>query len=143
LVDRYRREREKSAFEGCLFGGDLQFITSKDHSVVFDSEAYWPDGHARYSGRYHFTKHLTPDRIGAMNREEEDCAVTIDQSNKVKRWVRNLERRPNSFRLATSSDWFYPDFLAELTDGRTMAVEYKGEGWQDTLDTAEKELVGK
>ena len=35
-------------------------------------------------------------------------------------------RQPNSFWLQTSSDKFYPDFVALLNDGRVLVVEYKG-----------------
>jgi type III restriction enzyme len=44
------------------------------------------------------------------------------------------------FRLQTSTDWFYPDFLCQLTDGRILVVEFKGEHlWKDA---EEKRLVG-
>ena len=36
--------------------------------------------------------------------------------------VRNLPRKAASFRLQTSKEWFYPDFLCRLTDGRILAV---------------------
>lgn len=78
-----------------------------------------------------------------MNGEEEACALVIEQHSKVKRWVRNLDRTPTSFRLVTSSDAFYPDFAAELTDGRSLVVEYKGAQLADSADAQEKELVGK
>jgi len=40
--------------------------------------------------------------------------------------VRNVDRKPNAFWLQLASGRFYPDFMALLTDGRVMAVEYKG-----------------
>jgi hypothetical protein len=42
----------------------------------------------------------------------------------VKFWVRNLERR--DFWLPLANRKFYPDFVAELTDGRRLVVEHKG-----------------
>jgi len=33
--------------------------------------------------------------------------------------------------------------VAQLVDGRYLAVEYKGEGWVDSADTREKEAIGK
>ena len=42
-----------------------------------------------------------------------------------------------------STDWFYPDFLCELEDGRVMAVEYKGADRYDGADAKEKRAVGK
>jgi type III restriction enzyme len=60
----------------------------------------------------------------------------------VKYWVRNLSRKPTSFRLQTSTDWFYPDFLCQLTDGRVLAVQYKGKHLYDARDAEEKRSVG-
>jgi len=45
----------------------------------------------------------------------------------VQTWVRNLEREPKlSFWIQTSSDKFYPDFVVKLTNGKVLAIEYKG-----------------
>jgi type III restriction enzyme len=53
-----------------------------------------------------------------MNGEEADCAFAIDQSHEVEYWARNLERNPKyAFWLPTSTDRFYPDFVAKLRDG--------------------------
>jgi type III restriction enzyme len=143
LVNRFRDQRQTEAFQSCLFGNALPFQTSSDHVTAFSAETYWVDGRHRYTGRHTFAKHLTPSQIGEMNAEEEQCALAIELNGKVNRWVRNLERRPQSFRLATASDWFYPDYVAQLTDGRYLAVEYKGGHLAGNDDTAEKELVGR
>lgn len=37
---------------------------------------------------------------------------------------------------------FYPDFVAELTDGRTLALEHKGEVYATNDDSKEKCNVG-
>ena len=47
-----------------------------------------------------------------------------DLCSRVKRWVRNVQ---GMFGLPTSTGMFYPDFVAELDDGRILVVEYKGE----------------
>jgi type III restriction enzyme len=61
----------------------------------------------------------------------------------VQTWIRNLERKPQtSFWLPTSTDRFYPDFVAKLTDGRLLVVEYKGEDRAENKDTKEKAFVG-
>ncbi len=60
----------------------------------------------------------------------------------VKFWVRNLSQKSTSFRLQTSSDWFYPDFVCQLTDGRVLAVEYKGKDRYDNTDSEEKRAIG-
>lgn len=61
----------------------------------------------------------------------------------VRHWVRNLERQPDvSFWLPTSTDRFYPDFVAELTDGRLLVVEYKGGDRWSNDDSREKRDIG-
>ena len=69
--------------------------------------------------------------------------MAIDTHAKVKQWVRNIERQDRfSFWLPTSTDYFYPDFVAELTDGGVLAVEYKGAFLATTDDSDEKQQVG-
>ena len=48
----------------------------------------------------------------------------------------------SSFWLQTSTDKFYPDFVALLTDGRFLVVEYKGEHLWSNDDSKEKRAVG-
>ncbi len=95
-----------------------------------------------YTGSYQFRKHLY-EIIGQMNEEEVLCAQELDRHPTVKSWVRNLERKPlSSFWLPTSTDRFYPDFVAELIDGRVLVVEYKGKEREDSPDTKEKTFIG-
>lgn len=42
----------------------------------------------------------------------------------------------------TSKDWFYPDFVCQLTDGRILVVEYKGKHLYDGIDAEAKRAVG-
>lgn len=44
---------------------------------------------------------------------------------------------------ADSSDKFYPDFLVRLTNGVTLAVEYKGAHLADGKDSEEKRRIGE
>jgi type III restriction enzyme len=45
--------------------------------------------------------------------------------------------------LPLANGYFYPDFVAELNDGRLLVVEYKG-GHIDTTDQSrEKNIVGE
>ena len=76
--------------------------------------------------------------------EEFDCAVYIDSHAKVTRWIRNIDRRQrDSFWLQTSTDRFYPDFIAEIGDGSWLVVEYKGsDRWSDD-DSREKRRLGE
>ena len=76
--------------------------------------------------------------------EEFECARLIDTLPQVKYWIRNLANRPqSSFWLPTSTDRFYPDFVAELHDGRIFVIEYKGALLADTPDTKEKRNIGQ
>lgn len=105
-----------------------------------------------YQGSYRFQKHYYGNnrihdlrqRTDSGNLTEEFlCARAIDEDRRVKHWVRNVERDERfSFWLPTSTDYFYPDFVAELTDGRVLAVEYKGKHLLGTDDTREKMQVG-
>ncbi len=47
-------------------------------------------------------------------------------------------RKRTSFWLQTPTSRFYPDFVAELNDGRTLIVEYKGR--MDELDERKLEM---
>lgn len=100
----------------------------------------------RYNGRYTFRKHYfgPPGELDDdITGEETACAIALDQLPEVKHWVRNLERQPDSsFWLPTSTDRFYPDFVAELTDGRILVVEYKGAHLVTGDDAREKQTIG-
>lgn len=93
-----------------------------------------------YQGRL-FQKHLYPS-VGEMNQPETELAVVLDALPEVEVWLRNLERHPHSFKLpcpAKGNDWFYPDFLARLHDGRVLVMEYKGSHIEDG-DKAKRQI---
>lgn len=95
-----------------------------------------------YEGRCSFRKHYY-QRPADMNDEEARCALLIDSSPQIETWVRNLERQPaHAFWLQTMTDKFYPDFVAKLTDGRFLVIEYKGANLLDIADTREKKILG-
>jgi type III restriction enzyme len=75
--------------------------------------------------------------------EESKCAKAIDADPQVKFWLRNISRHPASFKLPTSTDYFYPDFVAKLEDDRILVIEYKGRHLVDSQDTKEKEAIGQ
>src|SRR5690606_10142462 len=78
-----------------------------------------------------------------ITQEETACAIALDQMDEVEYWVRNLERRgAASFSLPTSTDAFYPDFVAFLRDGRVLVVEYKGWAYFTNEDSREKRDIG-
>jgi type III restriction enzyme len=67
----------------------------------------------------------------------------LDNLDGLRHWVRNIERQPQfSFWLPTATDYFYPDFVAELDDGRLLVVEYKGDAYATNDDSREKKAVG-
>jgi type III restriction enzyme len=72
-----------------------------------------------------------------------DCADLIDALEEVEFWVRNLSKRQESFWLQTSTDKFYPDFVAKLKDNRILAVEYKSERDWSNDDSKEKRKLGE
>jgi type III restriction enzyme len=125
-----------------MFGDKaIAAISPKDFSFSFDRDNYPSNGN--YEGPLGFYKHYY-SRIGKMNDEEAECAFAIDKNSNVKFWVRNLERQPKySFWLPTSTDRFYPDFVAQLNDGRLLVVEYKGEPYATNDDSKEKKLIGE
>jgi type III restriction enzyme len=90
-----------------------------------------------------FTKHAF-EKIAQMNGEERVCAKYIDSSPHVGRWVRNLEREAaGGWSLPLSPGRFFPDFIAELTDGRLAAIEYKGADRAMNPDQLHKKCVGE
>ena len=86
---------------------------------------------------------LKEKRADGKPTEEFQCAQFLDDLPEVKFWVRNLSRRTTSFRLQTSADWFYPDFVCQLHDGRVLVVEYKGGHLSGNDDSGEKRAVGQ
>ena len=109
------------------------------------TECHWDQ--RRYRGRWE-TSQALPWAGGhvaclrwAGEREEFQCAQPIDSLPGLKFWIRNVARHPNSFWLPTATDKFYPDFVAQLEDGRLLVVEYKGAHIADGPDTAEKRTI--
>ncbi len=139
-----RVKEAKKGYQELLFGPEAQVVTVEEFSFRYPKE-YSANSFCR--GMYRFTKHYYP-RPGEMKEsgEEFDCALELDRLPEVKHWVRNLAgqgREKSSFWLQTSTDRFYPDFVAELMDGRMLAVEYKGESYRTNDDSREKNELGE
>jgi type III restriction enzyme len=99
---------------------------------------------SEYTGAYAFKKHYYPVIHDLKSFGEEfECARALGMHSPVKTWVRNVDRQEGSFRLPLHNGWFYPDFVAELLDGRRLVVEYKGEHLIGTADTEEKQNIGE
>jgi type III restriction enzyme len=144
-IQQHRESERKAVFQGLLLP-DSALTVSEERAINFKSISYEPSW--RYEGSFQFKKHYFGPKPGELPettpsgklKEEFQCAQHIDGLPEVKFWVRNLPRKATSFRLPTSRDWFYPDFLCQLTDGRMMVVEYKGGHlW---ADAEEKRAVG-
>ena len=119
----YRQQAYTTGYQNFLFSPQANVATSFADGFAFDSRIY-PTAWA-YSGAYQFKKHFHGS-VGelAPRGEEFECAKLLDTLPQVKFWIRNLAGRPQtSFWLPTSTDRFYPDFVAELNDGRLLVVE--------------------
>lgn len=144
LIAAARAAEARKGYQTMLFGPGAQIVTSEEFSFRFPKD--YPA--SSFCPRtYGFQKHYYP-RPGEMKGtgEEFDCAVELDRLEEVKHWVRNLagpSREKTSFWLQTSTDRFYPDFVAELVDGRMLAVEYKGESYKSNDDSQEKNDLGR
>ena len=137
-IDSYRKQAYAKGYQDQLFHlGTVE--TKMNYSFTFGPN--YPLN-SKYEGSKRFNKHFY-SFVGQMNNEEAECAQAIDSMPEVKYWVRNIEKSAYSFSLPTSTDRFYPDFIALLNDGRLLAVEYKGEHLISAQDAQEKENIGK
>ena len=144
-IQEHRENESKTAFQQFLLPNSA-LVVSSERVINFKTMNYEPS--QLYEGGFQFKKHcfglrpgeLLEKRADGTLRDEFKCAQFLDGLPEVKFWVRNLARKSTSFRLQTSTDWFYPDFLCQLNDGRVLVVEYKGEHL--FADAEEKRSVG-
>ena len=143
------RENERKASFQLLLLPDSPLTVDEGRTINFKTMGYEPS--RVYEGGFQFQKHYFGPKPGELSEKTADgqtteefrCAQFLDGLPQVQLWVRNLPRKPTSFRLQTSTDWFYPDFLCQLADGRVLAVEYKGKHLYDGVDAEEKRAVGQ
>jgi type III restriction enzyme len=141
-VNRYREQESRKGFQLLMTDKKGIVETSFEYAFKFDPAVY--PAKSYYRGGYDLKKHYYP-HIGdlAATGEEFRCAQALASLPQVKHWVRNIAREERfSFWLPTSTDKFYPDLVAELTDGRILVVEYKGEHLKGD-DAKEKENIGQ
>ena len=149
-IERLRLLAMEKGFQGRLFEMAVPSVEDMAHYSFQFQPGQYP-ARLCYQGSYEFNKHFYPlihdlrEKTGAGKTAEEFlCAQAIDAHAKVKHWVRNIQQQEKfSFWLPTSTDYFYPDFVAELVDGRVLAVEYKGEPYKTNDDSREKKQVGE
>jgi type III restriction enzyme len=148
-LDELRARARKQGFEQMTLLAAPAAEAAGWHTGMSDAFTFryqsgqYPLRHA-YDGRWQFAKHYF-DRIHALKSqgEEFECAKALDAMPEVRHWVRNIEQQQRfSFWLPTATDYFYPDFVAELMDGRLLVVEYKGEAYATNDDSREKRAVG-
>lgn len=146
-IQQHRITERKAAFQRFLLP-DSPLTVSEEYAINFKTMSY--EASSVYEGSFEFKKHYFGPKPGELRErtlsgeltEEFKCAHYLDGLPEVEFWVRNLLRKAKSFRLQTSKDWFYPDFLCQLKDGRVLAVEYKGKHLYDAADAEEKRAVG-
>lgn len=140
-TSHYREQASETRYQQTLFGAQSAVETSFAFEFDFTPTGYAP--HWTYRGHpYQFQRHYYA-AVGELDNkgEEYECAKALDMTVKVKHWVRNLERR--GFWLPLAKAKFYPDFVAELTDGRLLIVEHKGKVYATNDDSKEKCNVGE
>lgn len=141
-----RRKVRESVYQQSLFGPEAAPEISFETGFIFREGVFENCQKYRGSGAK-FTKHFTgndniPAFDGKADGEEFQCAVMLDSLPNVKHWVRNVAKHRDAFYLPLASGKFYPDYIAELKDGRIFVVEYKGDLTADTGDTERKRSVG-
>jgi len=141
-----RKAERENSYQTRLFAPTARVEINFENGFTFRKGIY-ADA-PRYKGHVRLNKHfLGPDHVpafdGAFHGEEFQCAQALDSLPMVRHWLRNVSRHPASFWLPTATDRFYPDFVAELTDGRVFALDYKGADRAHDDDTKEKRTVGR
>ena len=147
-IREHRDNERTAAFLQFLLPGSALAV-SDERAINFRTMMYEPGW--LYEGSHRFVKHyfgakpgeLREKTPGGLLTEEFKCAQFLDGVAEIRFWVRNLVRKPSSFRLQTSTDWFYPDFVCQLNDGRSLVVEYKGKDRYSGSDAEEKRAIGE
>jgi type III restriction enzyme len=141
--DECRTLAYNAEYQELLFGPNAAPETSFDYAFRYRPDVYPAKWY--YSGRNRFEKHFYP-MVGELENDGEEfsSAMALDAQSGIRMWVRNLALQPEfSFWLQTSTDRFYPDFVAETLDGRLLVVEYKGKDYATNDDSKEKKLLGE
>lgn len=147
LVERIKELKSleaKKVYQQYLFAPEAKAEISFDNLFEFYDGMY--DGQKPYRGKFRFKKHyleIVPEIDGGDKGEEFQCAGAFERLSEVKHWLRNISRHPQSFKLPLAQGWTYPDFVAELNDGRFLVVEYKGAHLLNDPDTKEKKIIGE
>lgn len=145
-IQEHRDMERKEAFKQWLLPSS-ELVVSDEYALNFKTISYEPSW--LYEGGHQFQKHYFGAKPGELREKRADgklteefkCACFIDTMPEVHFWMRNLsQKKKSSFKLQTSGDWFYPDFVCQLNDGRILVVEYKG--GHLVAESGEKAAVG-
>lgn len=141
-----RMAASESNYQTTLFANDAPVLADFNHAFKYDPNAY-PSRNpcvANYKWQKHYYAvpgDLPHKRKDNQLAEEFLCAIELDQMAGVEFWVRNLVH-DSQFWLPTASGRTYPDFVAKLTDGRLLVVEYKGGDRVTNKDSQDKAQMG-
>ncbi len=140
-IDLHRQTAQNEALQTFLLPDSPLVVTP---ALVFTFDPLRYPYNQPYQGAYRWKKHYYR-QVGDLKAsgEEFECARFIDTLDEVAYWVRNPERSSKAFSLQTATDRFYPDFVCQLTDGRYLVVEYKGEVYRTNDDSREKNSLGE
>ncbi len=142
-IKAYYQQAHEKGYQAALFAPEATVETSFDFPIIFTLNNYCANWYYKQAP-YKFRKHFHP-LIGELESsgEEFECAKILDSLPQVKHWIRNISKSKYSFGLPTSTDMFWPDFVAELTDGCILVVEYKGKQYISNDDSKEKRNLGE
>ena len=146
-IVRLRAAARQGTRETMLFGADA-LPRATIGTIRLDGSAFANQATEPLPNGQRFSHHLYgTNRMQRLDGkplgEEFQCAVQLDALEAVEVWCRNIARHPDAFWLPKAEGRFYPDFVARLTDGRLMVVEYKGEDRSTNDDTKDKDRVGR
>jgi type III restriction enzyme len=141
LIERHRKQAAKAQYDMLLLPDAITPLVV-DPKMLFSFKGSQYPATAWYMPGIDFKRHYFP-KPADMNGAEAKCAAEIDRSSSVEHWVRNLTRHDCSFWLQTSTDKFYPDFVALRKDGRVAVIEFKASKDASNDDSTEKKAIGE
>jgi type III restriction enzyme len=145
-IAEFKRSQIEGVYQAALFDEGAKPEISFENGFKF-KRGIFANG-PRYTGDYEFQRHFlgprdVPAFDGKPGGEEFRCAQALDSLESVRYWVRNVSRNKDAFWLPLKSGKFFPDFVAELTDGRVAVIEYKGDAYATNDDSRDKKAVGR
>ena len=141
-IAAHGRVRVREAANRLISGeSPRELATSMERPGVITEQDYCV--YREYGGPFEFDKHAFT-KVGTMGEEESQCAKRINEHPNVRRWLRNLEHESaGGFSLPLSPGRFFPDFIAELEDGRLALIEYKNSTLAQAASERHKKVVGE